>query len=303
MRFVVLLLMMTGCGRGALTEASMPSLPSDLPRAAAPLPDVVSGCLAESALTCDEVRAACTGPEAMMVRGHVSQVADLEGHSFCFAMRYLTRSGDGLDHAYDVVRSSSVIRDGRAEACVCVPQGANNYPQVAAVIVRPGEREIRADNTVRASFSRRYATLGNEGFVWTLTGAPRREEVAAGLAAMDSRGFSLTLRGRSPQVAAGIVRGGLVGAARPLAYDVARATLGPSDPVLRWVMPGRQLDDERVALWHDGNDDGRCDEADLGAFVVLAGRTEIPMKAVDWARGATLASVCDALVLNGQGER
>lgn len=302
MRFVVLLLLI-GCGRGALTEVPLPSGPSDLARPAVLPPDVMSGCLTEPTQPCDEVRATCTGPEAMMVRGHVSQVADLEGHSFCFAMRYLTRSGDGLDHPYDVVRSTSVIREGRAEACVCVPQGANSYPQVAAVIVRPGERELRADNTARASFSRRYATLGDEGFVWTLTGAPSREVVAAGLAAMDSRGFSLTLRGRSPQVTGATMRGGLVGAARPLAYDVARTTIGPSDPVLRWVMPGRQLDDERVALWHDRNDDGRCDEADQGAFVVLAGRTEIPMESVSWSQGAMLASVCDALVLNGQGER
>ncbi|MDP3274418.1 MAG: hypothetical protein Q8Q09_04435 [Deltaproteobacteria bacterium] len=262
---------------------------------------VEAGTFAESP-ACDQVRAQCMGAESLVVRGHVERLGDLNGHSFHFAVRYLDQLGDGLDHPYLVVRASGVVREGRAEACVCVPTGANNYPQIAATVVRPGATEIRADNTVRAAFSRRYATLGDEGFDWTLTGAPSRETLAAGLAAMDSRGFTLTLRGRSSQVTEGVVRAGLVGAARPVAFNVARAAVGDADLALRFVMPGRALSDESVALWHDRNGNDRCDEGDRAAFVALQGRTEVRMDSVPWAQGATLTSVCDALVLNGRGE-
>ena len=81
------------------------------------------------------------------------------------------------------------------EACVCMPQGASGYPQVAAVVFTPGSTGETSREVARAMFSQRYATLGDEDVGFALNEVPSAPEVEAAVAALTDRTSELRVRG------------------------------------------------------------------------------------------------------------
>lgn len=292
---LLLPLLALGCG-ASVTPA--PAAPAD---AGAPVvedaPTVVT-----PAPTCAEVRASCGAEPEQFVRGHAEGLVGLDGARVRFAMRYLRDDGQGLGVPHGVVVGSAVVRDGAFEACVCMPRGGSNYPQVTAVVFAPGTTGETSRDVARATFSQRYATLGDESLSYALGGVPSAPEVEAALAGLVDRGHQVVLRGVDPSTEGAQAFGGLVADERPVAADVTGGQVEGGALAFAWNMPGREWPTERLALVIDRNGNRRCDEGDLGAVVRLDGRRELSGVGA-WAQGAAVGEVCRALSLESGRER
>ncbi len=250
--------------------------------------------------SCSEVRASC-GPEPQrFVRGHAEGLTELEGARVQFAVRYLRTSGVGLNIPHGVVSAWGRVARGAVEACVCLPRGGNEYPQIAAVAFAPGSSGETPRDVLRAMYSQRYATLGDEDLAFGLREVPSAGQVEAALAAMSDRASTVTLRGLDAATVGQRVYGGLVADERRIAAQVAGAAVEGASARFEWIMPGRYWPSEALAVVVDRNANRRCDEGDLGARVRLDGRSEVTVPA--WLRGAELASVCAAVGLEVQRE-
>ena len=244
--------------------------------------------------SCEAVKASCTTAPAVFVRGHAEGLPGLDGARVDFAVRYLSKEGSGLEVPHGVALGRTRVKGSSFETCVCVPQGANMYPQIAAVVYRPGStRETTAD-AARASFSQRYATLGDEDVSYGLNALPTDAQKAAAVAAMVERTATVTLRN---VVTTGRVVAGLVADERPLASEVTGNVVSGDTVVLTWMMPGRAWASERVAFFADLNGNGKCDAADTGGFAPVSGAFD-----GKWLTGAGLTPVCDALQVGASRE-
>lgn len=249
---------------------------------------------------CAEVRASCGAPPQQFVRGHAEGLTGLDGARVQFAMRYLLTRGNGLNVPHGVVSAWGRVQGGAFEACVCLPRGANEYPELAAVVFAPGSTGETGRDVARAVFSRRYATLGDENVAWGLREAPSEAQAEAALAAMVDRTSAVGVGGLSGMEGARAY-GGLVADERPVAAQVVGGAIADGRVRFQWIMPGRQWPGERLALLVDRNGNRRCDDGDLGASIGLDGRQDVTVGA--WLQGASLNAVCRALLLDAERER
>lgn len=249
---------------------------------------------------CAEVRAACGDAPQQFVRGHAEGLTGLDGARVRFAMRYLLERGNGLDVPHGVVSAWARVERGAFEACVCMPRGGNEYPEVAAVVFAPGSAGETGRDVARAVFSRRYATLGDEDASHSLRETPSEAQAEAALAAMVERTASVTVRGLDAAEGARVYAG-LVADERPVAAQVSGGAVEGGAVQLRWIMPGTEWPSERLALVVDRNGNRRCDDADLGASVRLGGRREVTLGAL--VQGAALTPICRAVLLDAERER
>lgn len=296
--FLLLSLVATGCG-AVVTPA--PAVVDDAGSATADaggVPADAPPVIPETWPSCAEVRASCGAEPQRFVRGHAEGLTGLDGGRVRFAMRYLREDNrNGLNVPHGVVVGGAEVRGGAFEACVCMPHGGNVYPQVVAVVFAPGTTGETSRDVARATFSQRYATLGEENVSYALNAVAAAPVVEAALAGLVDRAHEV--RVRAPGVdeaaaAAGRVYAGLVADERPVAAQVV--TGGPAEGgglAFNWIMPGRQWPSERVALVIDRNGDRRCDAGDTGATVRLDGRREVD--SVEWVQGDALLGVCAAL--------
>jgi hypothetical protein len=264
----------TDAGAGAAAEASVP---------------------AESA-ACDAVRAGCVTAPQTFVRGHAAGLTAPDGAVARFAIRYVPSEGASLSDARGVAVGTARVRGGAFEACVCVPRGANGYPQVAAVVLAPGATGLRGGDVLRGMVSQRFATLGDEDVSEALRAPPSRAQAEAALAAMDDRALVRTV------ILAGVDDGatvfaGVVSTERPVAAQVAVTMVREGRVALGWNMPGRAWPDERVALLVDRNGDRRCDAGDSVFWAPLGREGESVT-----ATGAAMTAVCAALALDDTRE-
>jgi hypothetical protein len=242
--------------------------------------------------SCAEVKAACTTAPAVYVNGHASGLADLEGARAEFAIRYVSEEGMGLDGPHGVVVGRTFVYDGAFETCVCVPHSAGMYPQVAAVVYAPGTTSETGHDVARATFSQRYATLGDEDLTYAFGAVPNDAMKEAAVAAMIDRSATVTLNGLSSVEGTRVVAG-LVGDDRSIAPQLANADVTSGSAIVSWSMPGKASSSERIAFFVDKNGNGLCDvDADAGGFLAFG-------ESVDASStlfvGTALAPVCDAL--------
>lgn len=292
----VLAVSVAGCGmvvNGTVGDAAVPDAAVTDAGAAAE-----ASVPAESA-ACDAVRAGCVTAPQTFVRGHAAGLTAPDGAVARFAIRYVPSEGASLSDARGVAVGTARVRGGAFEACVCVPRGANGYPQVAAVVLAPGAAGLRGGDVLRGMVSQRFATLGDEDVSEALRAPPSRAQAEAALAAMDDR--ALTRAVILPGVDDGAtVFAGVVSTERSVAAQVAVTMVREGRVALAWNMPGRTWPDERVALLVDRNGDRRCDAGD-GAFWAPLGRESEPVTAAA-ATGAVMTAVCAALALDDTRE-
>jgi hypothetical protein len=285
---VMIALLAAGCGAAVssapATAESDAGVTADAPPAA---PMTWPGCA--------EVQATCGDEPQRFVRGHAEGLTGLDGARVRFAMRYLREEGNGLNVPHGVVVAGAEVRGGAFEACVCMPRGGNNYPQVAAVVFAPGTTGETSREVVRAMFSQRYATLGDENLSYALTEVASAPVVEAALAGLVDRAHEVRVRGVEAAAATeGRVYAGLVADERPVAAQVVTGgSVEGGGVAFEWIMPGREWPSERVAMVVDRNGNRRCDDGDVGATVRLDGRREVD--GVAWVQGDALAGVCAAL--------
>jgi hypothetical protein len=242
--------------------------------------------------SCDAIKASCTAEPATFVVGHAEDLVGLDGARVDFAIRYLREEGVGLSGEHGVVVGRSHVKGTTFEACVCVPYGANNYPQVAAVVYRPGTKGITSADVARASFSQRYATLGDENVGYGLNALPTAAQKEAAVAAMSDRVATITLRNLD-KVEGAHVSAGLIADERPVAAQIVGGAVESTSTKLIFTMPGHAWSSERVAFFVDANKNGKCelDGTDMGGFAEPTGDF-----AGKWLSGAALAPVCEALL-------
>jgi hypothetical protein len=260
-----------------------------------------AGAVAEASVptetaACDAVRAGCVTAPQTFVRGHATGLTAPDGALARFAIRYVPTDGASLSDARGVVVGTARVRGGAFEACVCVPRGANGYPQVAAVVLAPGAAGLRGGDVLRGMVSQRFATLGDEDVSEALRAPPSRAQAEAALAAMDDRALARAVI--LPGVDDGAtVFAGVVSTERPVAAQVAVTMVREGRVALGWNMPGRAWPDERVAVLVDRNGDRRCDAGD-SAFWAPLGREGESVTAT----GAAMTAVCAALALDDTRE-
>jgi hypothetical protein len=242
--------------------------------------------------SCAEVKAACTTEPAMFVKGHASGLTGLDGARAEFAVRYLDEEAMGLDVPHGVVVGRTFVRDGAFETCVCVPHGANMYPEVAAVAFAPGTTSETGHDVARATYSQRYATLGDEDVTYAFGAVPNDATKEAAIAAMIERTASVTLSGLASAEGARLVAG-LVSDDRSIAPQLAYAGVEAGSASLHWNMPGRASSSEKIAFFVDRDGNGLCDPAvDTGGFQPFGAVVEASSPLLS---GTALASVCEAL--------
>ncbi len=279
--FLPLLVLTAHCGGSVVTDPA-PSSSTEPPPGQTAQPWVETP-------SCAVVAASCGSDPAVVVRGHASGFADLEGARAEFAVRYAPENGSVFEDPPNVAVGRTRVKDGAFETCVCVPHGANMYPQIAAVVYLPGTTGITSKDVARATFSQRYATLGDEDVTYACHAAPSVLQKESALAAMVERTASVRLRTAPPGVN---VIGGLVADERPVAAQITGGYVEGTDVSLRWTMPGRAWSSERVAFFLDRNANGKCDAEDAGAFAPFAATIDAP---TSWLEGAAITPVCDAL--------
>ncbi len=245
--------------------------------------------------TCAEVRAACGPSPQMVVRGHAEGLTGVDGAAVRFAVRYLTTPGTGLGGPRPVAAGRGQVTAGSFEVCVCLPEGANNYPVIAAVVYAPGSAAQSSRDVVRAVVSQRYATLGDEDLGMALQTLPGAIETEFALAECLERTSAVTVSGLDAALEGAHVFGGLVAAARPVAAQFVSTTVAASRARFEWDAPGAAWADESLALLVDSNANARCDDGDRGAILRVDARGELPASALAWLQGAALTPVCDAL--------
>ncbi|MGZ3418564.1 MAG: hypothetical protein ACXWUG_03730 [Polyangiales bacterium] len=242
--------------------------------------------------SCADVKAACVGDPAVFVRGHATGLSGLDGARAEFAVRYITEDGMGLDVPHGVVVGRTRVHDGAFETCVCVPQGANMYPQIGAVVFQPGTTSETSHDVARSMYSQRYATLGDEDVSYALNAVPNEAMKEAALASMIERVASVTLHLSGADGAR--VVAGIVADDRPIAPQLSNAAVDSGSALVRWTMPGRKSASERIAFFVDRNGNGRCDpDTDAGAFAPYADVVDVSSALLV---GPELKAVCDALL-------
>jgi hypothetical protein len=248
--------------------------------------------------SCDAVKASCGADPAVVVRGHAAGLAGLDGARVEFAVRYLNEEGMGLDVPHGVAIGRTHVSGGEFATCVCVPHGANMYPQIAAVVYRVGTTGLASRDVARATFSQRYATLGDEDVSYALNAVPDPLHSEAAVAAMVERTARTTFDVKLESVH---IYAGLIADERPLAAQVTGGALEAGKAQLTWTMPGRAWSTERVAFFADRNANGKCDVdgTDTGAIAPFASSIGAPAK---WLTGSELAVVCDALRVGASRE-
>lgn len=238
---------------------------------------------------CSAIAAACTTDPAVLVHGVASGLpAELEGARVEFAIRYLNEEGMGLAVPHGVTIGRTHVEGGAFDTCVCVPRGANMYPEVAAVVYTPGSKSETVNDVARATYSQRYATLGREDVGYALKAVPSQLQKTAAVAAMVERTAKVALKNLG--TVSGTVVAGLIADERPLAAQLVARGIEAGATELTWTMPGRAYSSERVAFFVDRNWNGRCDAADVGGFAPTSGEF-----AGSWLSGPSLTPVCDAL--------
>ncbi len=272
------------------TDAS----PADAPPADAP-PD------RPDSPPCADVRAACGPLPQQVVVGRATGLVGLDGARARFAIRYARAQGEGPGSQLGVVSAWATVRGGSFEACVCLPRGGSEYPALAALVLAPGAAGETGADLARASYSQRFATLGEEDFTMALAEPAPRPIAEAALAAMEERALAVTVRGLDAAPAGAAVHAGVVAAERPVASQLATARVEGGRAALSWSMPGRARNGERAAVLVDRNNDRRCDPGDLGGFAALGGGAEASVGAL--VTGDALAPVCAALALETPRER
>ncbi len=245
--------------------------------------------------SCAAITASCSGAEPTVVNGHAEGLDGLDGARVEFAVRYILEEGMGTAVPRGVALGRTHVAGGTFSTCVCVPQNAGMYPDVAAVIYRPGSSGVTSADVARATFSARYATGTAEDLAYALGAVPSAAMKESALAAMVDRAQTITLELK----AEGRVYGGLIADERPIAAQVTAAVLISGKAELVWLMPGRAWKSERLAFFVDKNADGKCDGSDVGGFAPFASSIALGEKLLT---GAELTPVCDALAINAPRE-
>lgn len=242
--------------------------------------------------SCAEVKASCTTDPAVFVLGHASGLTGLEGARAEFGIRYVSEEGVGLDGPHGVVVGRTFVHDGAFETCVCVPHSAGLYPEVAAVVYAPGTTSETGRDVVRATYSQRYATLGEEDATYALGAVPNEAQKEAAVAAMIERSATVTLNGLAAAEGAHIIAG-LVADDRSIAPQLANGAVAAGSAVISWNMPGRPSSTEKIAFFVDKDGNGLCDPTtDVGGFQPFGAVVDASSPLVS---GTALASVCEAL--------
>lgn len=268
----LVLLLTVHCGGAVAPDAPIPET------ARAPSPEW------RETASCEEIARTCGGDPARVVRGHSAGLDAFDGSRVEFAVRYLEREGEGLDVPHGVALGRTHVKGGSFSTCVCVPHGANMYPQIAAVVYRVGSTTETPRDAVRATFSERYATLGDEDVGYALNAVPSAAQTAAAVAAMVARTADVTLKNLED----GTIVAGIVSDERPVAAQLAHGGSFGGVAGLSWTMPGRASSSERVAFFIDRNRNGVCDAGDRAAFAPMTG-------AFDGTWLSDIKPVCDAL--------
>ena len=252
---------------------------------------------------CAEIARSCVGAEALVVRGHAEGLAGLDGARVEFGVRYVGResAGGGLAVPRYVARGTTTVRGAAFESCVCVPYNSNGYPEIVGAVFAAGTSGTLGRDVVRAMYSQRYATLGDEDLSANFA-APSTAligEVAA--AALSERFVTVTVRTAAPFPARARTFAGLVATDRPLAPELSRnPPMADGSIALSWFRPGAALAGERVVLVADQNDNNGCDAGDLAVEVPFDGRTALV--AGPWLVGADVLPLCTALSVGGMRE-
>jgi hypothetical protein len=273
-------LALTGCG-AAVAPTSEPAAPA-----------------VES---CEAVRARCGAAPMRLVRATAQGLTGLDGARVRFAVRYITETGVGLEGPRGVALGGGTVAGGAVEACLCVPAGANNYPQVSAVIFAPGARTERPEDVRRAHFSQRFATTDEENFTHELSMPPTGSQVSAALASLVERTLRLELRGVDRRFDGRALFGAVIADERPLPSDRAQGTVADGAVALQWAMPGAPSASERLLLVIDANGDRRCGEGDQSATVpVSPGASQLALDGARWSAAPdAVRAACAALDVPG----
>jgi hypothetical protein len=243
--------------------------------------------------SCAEVKATCGSDPAMVVLGHSAGLAGLDGARVEFAVRYLDEEGGGLDVPHRVALGRTVVHGDAFSTCVCVPHGANMYPEVAAVVYLPGTTTSTSKDVARASYSQRYATLGDEDVSYALGAVPTALQKEAAVAAMVERTAKITMTNLALVEGRRMIAG-LIADDRPFAPQTSSGAVEGGKVDLHWMMPGRASASERVAFFVDQNENGLCDVDGSDRGALLPSSTAIAFSGA-WLTGSALAPVCDAL--------
>lgn len=288
------LLLALGCAHCGGSVAADPSATADTGAPASDTGTVVVDApapeFAETA-SCEAIKSSCTTDPAVLVRGHAEGLAFLDGARVEFAVRYIKEEGRGLDVPHGVALGRTFVKDGKFETCVCVPHGANMYPQIAAVVYRPHTTSLTSKDVIRATFSQRYATLGDENVGYALNAVPGELQKEAAVAAMADRTATVVLSGLGAEEH---VTAGLIADERPLAAQVSGGAATGGKAEITWTMPGHAWSSERIAFFVDRNKNGKCDTdgSDRGGFAPYAAAATFDGK---WLEGAALAAVCNSI--------
>lgn len=248
---------------------------------------------APSTLSCAEVQASCGAEPQRFVRGHAEGLVGLDGARVLFSVRY--RGGYPEEMPSGVVTGAGQVRGGAFEACVCMPYGGNWYPAVAAVVFAPGSSGETGADVVRAHYSQRYATLGDEDFSGSLEAEPARSLAEAALAATVDRAQTLRVSGFDAALEGRHAYATIVAPQRSVGAQVVGGQVTGGAATFGLTMAGRRWPGERAAIYVDRDGDLRCGEGDLGAFADFDASGAVDVRSASWAQGAALREVCDAV--------
>jgi hypothetical protein len=295
---VLLLLATTGCSAVVTAGDAAPVSDASPVTDATPVADAAPPPTPDSP-PCEAVRASCGPLPQQVVRGRAEGLVGLDGGRARFAIRY-NRDGVGGVRTDGVVSAWATVAGGAFEACVCLPRGGNEYPMVAALVYAPGSAGESSRGVVRAMASQRFATLGDEQLAAGLTETPPAAVIETAVAAMEDRTAEVTARGFDGALEGAMVFAGLVANERPVAAQIAVASVTGGDARLAWVVPGRAWPSERLVLLVDRNRDRLCDPGDLGGAVSLGERASITVPTL--VTGAALEPLCASLALGAPRE-
>ena len=249
-------------------------------------------------LNCAQVQSTCTTAPQQFVRGHAEGLVGVDGARVQFAVRFVLVEGMGLTGARGVVTARAIIQGGSFEACLCVPRGANNYPEIAAVVFAPGSTGELGRDAVRGTFSQRFATLGDEDFSMSLVEPLTPVQAETAVAGMVDRYTQIRVLRLDASVEGLPAYMGLIADERPFTAMVGHGAVEAGELRSEWGLPGREWPSERLVIVLDRNANHMCDAADLGASVPVERRSEIMGIGGAWLEGAAIAPLCNALSLD-----
>jgi hypothetical protein len=274
--------------------ADVPPPPSDVTAVDVPTSDVVPDTGGPSP-SCADLRATCNTPPQFFVHAHASGLTGLDGAFAQFGVRYLLVNGMGLDAPRATVAARGTVQGGAFELCVCVPMNSDAYPIVASVVFAAGSPGLAGRDAVRAFSSQQFAVTPDDDVSMSLVPPP--SPLAADVALADTvvRTVTLTAHGFDAMSAGNTVYAGLVASERPVATQLAQASVSGGSAMLRWDAPGLAWGDESLAILVDRNGDHACGTGDEGAIVSYSGGADVTV--TSWLSGSALTPVCDALLV------